>query len=124
MVPKGSRSGIVIKVAYKDDGRRIIGWIIGESVTISTEKLWELVEQDAFTSISFVAEVLWNATYAFIGMNVKRMIITDDFEDENIKDLFARLVFNKDLKMHPVTSSPDNRCTKDHPAATLRLPYF
>ena len=31
----------VIKVADKDDSRRVIGWIFGESLTVSTEKLGE-----------------------------------------------------------------------------------
>ncbi len=112
----------VIKVADKDDSRRVIGRIIGESVTVPTEELWELVKQDALACIRPVAEVLWNTTYAFIWMNIERMVITDDFRDKDIECLLPGLVFNEDLKMHPFTSRPDNRCTKGHPAANLRPP--
>ena len=38
----------VIKVADKDDSRRVIGRIMGKRVAVPTEKLWELIEQDAF----------------------------------------------------------------------------
>ncbi|SLM29550.1 hypothetical protein MTBBW1_1860040 [Desulfamplus magnetovallimortis] len=113
---------LVIKIADKDDGRWVIFWIIGEGIAITAKKFWELVKQNTLAGISTVAEVFRDAAYAFIGMNSERMVIADDFGDKDIERFLARLVFNENLKMHPITSRPNNRCTKARPAASLRPP--
>lgn len=115
---------LVVKITDQNDNGAVIYWIIGERLAIAAKKTWELGKQDALAGISGSGKVFGNVSDPFVRMNLERMDMANDFGDKDIEHFLAGHVFSEDLEVYPITSRPDNHCTKVPPVASPRPPCF
>ena len=103
---------LVIKIANHNYRCWIIGGVFGKGLSISTEQLGKLVEQKALPRIGTALEASGNAADSPVFNDPECMLIADDLWHQNVECLFAGLVFDKYLEVHPITSRRDSRCTQ------------
>ena len=83
---------------------------IGPSIT--PEQPGKLVEQKVVVRSGSTLQVFRNMANSLVTGNPECILITNDLWNQNIERLFSGCVLDEYIKVNPITSRPDSRCTK------------